>query len=136
MVACGARTGLLVPEGTPAGEAGLDTSVAPDGSMDSAGAEAGPDATTAPDGPIDSPTECSDVTYCDPGDPGHVYQCGHPTLTCSVLEQCEEREGGALCVNPCRDSLGNDTSNGCDFYAVEMDTTPEATGVCFAVFVV
>src|ERR1019366_527404 len=42
----------------------------------------------------------------------------------------------ASCVNPCLDSLGNDTSNGCEFFAVEMDTTDEAAGVCYAVFVV
>jgi hypothetical protein len=33
-------------------------------------------------------------------------------------------------------TLGQNTSNGCEFYAVEMDTTEEAVGVCYAVFVV
>jgi hypothetical protein len=32
--------------------------------------------------------------------------------------------------------LGNNTSNGCEFYAVEMDTTDEAIGTCYAVFLV
>jgi hypothetical protein len=85
---------------------------------------------------LDAPSECDTGTYCDPADPVHVYHCGQPLLACGSLEQCTEREGGAVCVNPCVDSLGNDTSNGCDFWAVETDTTPEATGVCYAVFVV
>ncbi len=117
IVACGARTGLLVADGEPGGEPNTDASV-------------------AADAPIDSRSECSGETYCQPGDPGHIYQCGRPSSACGLLEQCEAREGGAQCVNPCLDSLGNNTSNGCDFYAVEMDTTPDATGVCYAVFVV
>jgi hypothetical protein len=39
-------------------------------------------------------------------------------------------------VNPCRDTLGQNTSNGCEFYAVEMDLVEEAQGSCYAVFVV
>jgi hypothetical protein len=95
VVACGARTGLLVPD-----------------------------------------DECSPKTYCDPNDLSHIYQCNQAITQCGLLEQCEERAGGAECINPCIDSLGNNTSNGCDFYAVEMDTTPDAEGVCYAVFVV
>jgi len=114
--ACGSRTGLLVP--APASDAGP----------------------LYEGGPLDAALECSTPTYCDPGDPGYVYQCGVRVYQCSSLEQCEERGSGgetsALCVNPCLDSLGNDTSNGCEFYAVEMDTTPEVMGVCYAVFVV
>jgi hypothetical protein len=139
VVACGARTGLLVPWETFVDDAGLDASVAVDATVDSPVVEAAadsPDAPIARDGPADSPAECPDVTYCDPGDPGHIYLCGRAVGQCGLLEQCEVRAGGARCVNPCLDSLGNDTSNGCDFYAVEMDTPPEATGVCYAVFVV
>jgi hypothetical protein len=117
IVACGARTGLLTPDDLGAADAGTET-----------------DATL--DGALDSSTECSPNAYCDPNDPGHVYKCNQVIATCGLLEQCEDREGGAQCVNPCVDSLGNDTSNGCDFYAAEMDTTAEATGVCYAVFVV
>ena len=98
LVACGSRTGLLVPD--------------------------------IVDGPF------FDKGYCKAGDPGFVYLDGRRAFQCSLLEQCEERKGGALCVNPCLDSLGNDTSNGCEFYAVEMDTTDEAVGVCYAVFIV
>ncbi len=118
--ACGARTGLIVVERGPATEAGVDAT------------------STVQDSSVGERDVCSDQTYCDPNDPGHVYQCGEPLSTpaCSLLEQCEETDGGAACVNPCVDSLGNNTSNGCDFYAVEMDTTPDATGVCYAVFVV
>ena len=118
IAACGARTGLLVPD-TLATAADATT------------IDAGVDATDAP-----SEEECSPETYCDPGDLGHVYRCNRSVTACGLLEQCEDRDGGAQCVNPCLDSLGNNTSNGCDFYAVEMDTTQEATGVCYAVFVV
>jgi hypothetical protein len=107
--ACGSRTGLLVP----AGEGPLY-----DG------------------GPLDVAIDCSTPRYCVPSDPGYIYACGVRVFQCSSLEQCEERENGAQCVNPCLDTLGNDTSNGCEFYAVEMDLTPEAMGVCYAVFVV
>ena len=112
-VACGARTGLLVPDVV--------------------------DATTPPlfeGGPLDVQVDCASPTYCDPSNLQDIYKCGEPIFQCSSLEQCEERESGAECINPCLDSLGNDTSNGCEFYSVEMDTTQEAAGVCYAVFVV
>ncbi len=108
-VACGARTGLPAPE---------ETGPLYDG------------------GPLDVVTDCPSPAYCLPGDPGYVYKCDQRIYQCSSLEQCEERESGATCVNPCLDSLGNDTSNGCEFYAVEMDTTQEVMGACYAVFVV
>ncbi len=115
-LACGARTGLLEPD--------IDASAIPD-------------ATRETEPPPDVGSECSPVRYCDQSDLQNVYACGHPVQPCSdPLTQCEEREDGAACINPCLDSLGNDTSNGCDFYAVEMDMTPEAVGVCYAVFVV
>jgi hypothetical protein len=116
IIACGARTGLFAPD------YGADA--------------ASVDASVAVDAPGDSRSECSPTNYCDQSDPEHVYACGQPVQACGLLEQCEEREDGATCVNPCLDSLGNDTSNGCEFYAVEMDMTPEDTGVCYAVFVV
>jgi hypothetical protein len=118
--ACGARTGLIVVERGPAAEAGVDAAIA------------------VQDSSVGARDVCSEQTYCNPNDPGHIYQCGEALSTgaCSLLEQCEETDGSAACVNPCVDSLGNNTSNGCDFYAVEMDTTPDATGVCYAVFVV
>jgi hypothetical protein len=119
-VACGARTGLDVPDRTR-----------PDASVPIV--DSGP---LAEGGPLDVGAECATPAYCDPSDPGYVWKCGERILQCSSLEQCEERESGATCVNPCIDSLGNDTSNGCEFYAVEMDTTPDAEGVCYAVFVV
>ena len=110
LVACGSRTGLLVPGSS-------------EGPMYDGGA-------------LDVTVECATPSYCVPSDPGYLYKCGQRIVQCSSLEQCEEREGGAQCVNPCLDSLGNDTSNGCEFYAVEMDTTDEARGVCYAVFIV
>jgi hypothetical protein len=117
VAACGARTGLDV---TP-------SVGGPDASIAEGGYEGGP---------LDAQVECASPTYCDPADPAHVYRCGTPVFLCGSLEQCEERESGAQCVNPCLDSLGNDTSNGCEFYAVEMDVTSQSEGVCYAVFVV
>jgi hypothetical protein len=117
-VACGGRTGLL--GGAPEVPADATT-------------ESGP---LFEGGPLDVQVDCPQPPYCDPSDLGYVWKCGQRVFQCSSLEQCEERESGASCVNPCLDSLGNDTSNGCEFYAVEMDTTEEAEGVCFAVFVV
>jgi len=100
--------------------------------------------------PLDVAPECTSPTYCNPDNPNFIYKCGVPIFQCGSLEQCEVRcgdagvgEGGpdasgcqARCVNPCLDTLGQDTSNGCEFYAAEMDTTDEAVGVCYAVFVV
>jgi hypothetical protein len=115
VIACGARTGLFDTRG--------DASEIPDATVE---------ASPIPDVSV----ECSPVPYCDQSDPQHVYSCGQPIQQCGLLEQCEAREDSATCINPCVDSLGNDTSNGCEFYAVEMDMTPEAVGVCYAVFVV
>ena len=111
-VACGSRTGLLVPDGT------------------------GP---LFDGGPTDAQVDCASPSTCEATDPSYVYRCGQRVYQCSSLEQCREGGGGdagAACVNPCLDSLGNDTSNGCEFYAVEMDTTAEVAGSCYAVFIV
>ena len=123
LIACGSRTGLLSSEEVPT-----------DASVDAR------DATTdvSPDGPVkeggklDVTTDCPDPPTCDPKDPDFVYKCGVRVEQCSSLEQCSQGK----CKNPCVDTLGQDTSNGCEFYAAEIDTVPEATGVCFAVFVV
>ena len=120
-VACGARTGLDDP-GQPI--------------LDATAKDAPTDAPLIEGGPLDVQVDCPTPSYCDPTDLGFVWKCGQRVFQCSSLEQCEERESGAACVNPCLDSLGNNTSNGCEFYAVEMDTTQEAAGVCYAVFVV
>ncbi len=123
-VACGARTGLDA-------EPPIDASI-----------DATKDGPLIEGGPLDVQVDCPQPAYCDPSDLGYVWKCGQRIIQCSSLEQCEERgdgqtdSGGAACVNPCLDSLGNDTSNGCEFFAVEMDTTDEAVGVCYAVFVV
>ncbi len=121
-VACGSRTGLYSKGSPPSTDAGWP--------FDDAGE-------LYEGGPIDAQVECSNAPYCDQTDPSHILQCGTPIYQCGSLEQCEARDGGPPgCVNPCKDSLGNDTSNGCEFYAVEMDTTDETNGSCYAVFVV
>lgn len=130
-VACGSRTGLYVDDAVTF-DASLDVKA------DVFDARSEGDATPIIEGgPRDVVTDCPEPPYCDAKDPGHVYKCGVITYDCSSLEQCEAvGEAGAKCVNPCVDTLGQDTSNGCDFYSVEMDTTDEVKGVCFAVFIV
>jgi hypothetical protein len=120
-LACGARTGLEV---TPL----LDASV---------------DAPSLDGHALDVTAECNSPAYCDPANLGYVYKCQTPIFQCGSLEQCVQPCGttggdacSATCQNPCKNTLGQNTSNGCEFYAVEMDTTDEAIGVCYAVFVV
>jgi hypothetical protein len=127
IVACGSRTGLLV-DAVP-NDAAVDTT------LDAA--DAPHDGPLYEGGPLDVVTDCPQPPYCSPNDLGHIYKCGVAIYQCSSLEQCEEKgEEGAQCVNPCVDTLGQDTSNGCEFFAAEMDLTPDAAGVCYAVFVV
>lgn len=163
-VACGARSELLGPldEEEPLPDASFDAS-SEDGSAPFDGdAMDAPDVIDAPDDVFDAPEDvfdapddiadapdvvdedgpvdadaCGDPTVCDPNDLSQIFQCGVPVEQCSPLEQCQQiGENAAACVNPCVDTLGQDTSNGCEFYAVEMDMVPSAEGVCFAVFVV
>jgi hypothetical protein len=123
VLACGARTGIYL-ESAPA-----DAGVPVDGHL------------------LDVVTECNDPPFCRKDDPGFVYKCGVRIEQCGSLEQCEDSCGDASgagegdacaagCVNPCRDTLGQNTSNGCEFYAAEMDLTEESEGACYAVFVV
>jgi hypothetical protein len=156
-LACGSRTGLLVEEEQPPGvDAAQDHTVA-DGfradvhdarhegetPVDSRVEHDAPiDAFDAPilfeGGPLDAQPECTTPTYCDPKDPGKIFKCGVPVFQCSSLEQCEEISDGASakCVNPCVDTLGQNTSNGCTYYIQEMDTDSMVAGVCYAVFLV
>jgi hypothetical protein len=121
-LACGARTGLEV---TPLLDASVDAPL-----LDAHALDVMPD--------------CNSPAYCDPANLGYVYKCKTPICQCGSLEQCVEPSGqpdagdtcAAMCQNPCENTLGQNTSNGCEFYAVEMDMTEEAIGVCYAVFVV
>jgi hypothetical protein len=125
MLACGARTGLF-----------LESAALDDGGKSFDGRV------------LDVETECNAPASCKSDDPGYVYKCGVRIEQCGSLEQCEDRCGdasgeaeegdacAASCVNPCRDTLGQNTSNGCEFYAAEMDLTEESEGACYAVFVV
>ena len=152
IASCGARTGLDVPIREDASvkshlDATIDAHKAHDATMDHA-----PDVPIPQDGRmLDVIDECATPTYCKQDDPNYIYKCGERIFQCGSLEQCEVRcpDGGtpgdsgpdaggckAECINPCLDTLGQNTSNGCEFYPVEMDTTDETVGVCYAVFVV
>ena len=144
VAACGARTGLDVINPPEPDASGVDApgDVSVDTSPDVID-DAPPDVPLLFEGgALDVVTEeCGQPSYCVDGDPGYIYLCGSRVFQCSSLEQCEKPCGdagpcSAECVNPCLNSLGQNTSNGCDFYAVEMDVTQEAQGVCYAVFVV
>jgi len=146
LAACGSRTGLIadVEDEPPAPDAARDVSLerdvaaprSPDAVDEEAGDEDVADEPIVEGGPLDVVTDCPDPAYCDPSNLGFVFRCGQPIFQCSSLEQCEARDGVAQCVNPCLDTLGQDTSNGCEFYANEMDIVAEARGVCYAVFIV
>jgi hypothetical protein len=135
VASCGARTGLLLDEPFPVSDA-TTSDVRSDGPV---GDEFSP---VVEGGYLDVVTDCATPTYCDPSDLSYVWKCGVRIEQCSSLEQCEVRcnaadeDCGAQCVNPCADTLGQNTSNGCEFYSVDMDVTAEAEGACFAVFVV
>ena len=151
VASCGARTGLDIPLYADA--------AAHDGSRPDATTHHPRDATldhmadVVPGHdahPLDARPECAAPAYCDPANPNYIYKCGVPIYQCSSLEQCEEMcgDGGILeagadasgcqaeCVNPCLNTLGQNTSAGCEFYTVEMDTTDEVDGACYAVFIV
>ena len=136
VASCGARTGLLFDEPLTTTDATTDGPHAPDAPV---GDEIQP---IFEGGKLDVVTDCATPTYCDPSDLSYIWKCGVRIEQCSSLEQCEVRcspgdqDCGAQCVNPCADTLGQNTSNGCEFYSVDMDVTAEAEGACFAVFVV
>ncbi|MGH7280386.1 MAG: IgGFc-binding protein, partial [Polyangiaceae bacterium] len=138
-VACGSRSALVDGE--------VEVVVNPDGQtsdtfrpdapfIGDAPKDAPHDGPLIEGGPLDVQVDCDEPTYCDPRDLGYVYQCGIRVFQCSSLEECKEGK----CVNPCVDTLGEDTSNGCEFYSSEMDIVSEAgnsaKGACFAVFIV
>ncbi|MEO8876374.1 MAG: IgGFc-binding protein [Polyangiaceae bacterium] len=142
--ACGSRTALVDGEIDVEADAHSDSDVTtnPDAPKSDAPIDrdapndTGTDAPLVEGGPLDVKVECNEPKYCDPRDTGYVYQCGVRVFQCSSLEQCKD----AKCVNPCVDTLGEDTSNGCEFYSSEMDIVSEpgnsAKGACFAVFIV
>ena len=155
VASCGARTGLDLPFKVDARAHPADAShdVTLDAPFDvtlDAPKDGPPDVEMDDGHALDVVTECATPTYCKANDPNYIYKCGVRVFQCGTLEQCEERcgDGGtveagadasgchAACVNPCLDTLGQNTSNGCEFWSVEMDTTFEASGVCYAVFVV
>ncbi len=162
IASCGARTGLDIPFKDDASRTArathhVDASQRHDSGLDAttqirdAAKDHGIDVPIPNDGHmLDVMDECAAPTYCVATDPGYIYKCGERIYQCGSLQQCEDRcpDGGiadaasdagacqAACVDPCLDTLGQNTSNGCEFYTVEMDTTPSAVGVCYAVFIV
>jgi hypothetical protein len=129
VVACGSRSGLDAPsskrDGAPGDGTLTDQMDGPQG-----------DGPLFEGGALDVVTDCGMPSYCDPNDPGYIYQCGVRIYQCSSLEQCSMSGGVAKCVNPCLDTLGQDTSNGCEFYVAPIDITDQGDGACYAVYIV
>jgi hypothetical protein len=139
--ACGSRTALVDGELDNVGDSSTDGTTSDVIGRDNftptdAPIESSTDAPLVEGGPLDVQVDCNEPKYCDPRDTGYIYQCGVRVFQCSSLEECKN----AQCVNPCVDTLGEDTSNGCEFYANEMDIVSEpgnsAKGACYAVFIV
>jgi hypothetical protein len=139
--ACGSRTSLVDGELDEVGDANTDGTTSDVIGRDNvvpfdAPLESTTDGPLIEGGPLDVQVDCNEPKYCDPRDTGYVYQCGVRVFQCSSLEECKN----AQCVNPCVDTLGEDTSNGCEFYSSEMDIVSEAgdsaKGACYAVFIV
>lgn len=129
IVACGSRSGLDAPD--------LHDGAPIDGTMSDVRMD-GPafDGPLFEGGALDVVTDCGQPAYCDPNDLGYVWQCGVRVFQCSSLEQCATQNGISKCVNPCVDTLGQDTSNGCEFYIAPIDITDQADGACYAVYIV
>jgi len=134
-VACGSRTGLLAGETVSIADASINVATF-DASISTS--EAAPPIFEG--GALDVALDCDQPLTCDPTNLGYLYKCGTPVFQCSALENCETQcnDGScaAACVNPCVDTLGQNTSNGCDFYALEVDTADEVAGACYAVFII
>jgi hypothetical protein len=102
--------------------------------------------------PPDADVEAGDVpppppfAEAGPGDGGGGFDaCGttcssdlHQVLDCNggVIETCPPDKGcgGGACILPCDSAQANKSSLGCDYYAVNPDTT-YSSGACYAVFV-
>ncbi len=125
-VACGSRTGLDAPTKH-------DGATMTDVMVEELNAD-GPqgDGPLFEGGALDVVTDCGQPPYWDPNDLGYIYKCGVRVYQCSSLEQCFMGQ----CKNPCVDTLGQDTSNGCEFYVAPIDITDVGNGACYAVFIV
>jgi hypothetical protein len=133
--ACGSRTSLVDGELDNIGDSSTDgttSDVIGNDNFTPIDAPSEGDGPLIEGGPLDVQVDCNEPKYCDPRDTGYIYQCGVRVFQCSSLEECKN----AQCINPCVDTLGEDTSNGCEFYSSEMDITEQAKGACFAVFIV
>jgi hypothetical protein len=64
----------------------------------------------------------------------------HSLVDCNgtVLMTCPDGQGCAngSCIGPCDSAAANQTSFGCDYYAVDPDITFDGTGGCYAAYVV
>jgi len=107
VAACGARTPLLAP---------------PDASE----ADALTDAIEEPDAPVDA---CA--THCS-ADLHEVLDChGDVVEVCAANEGCD----GTGCSEACLAAQSNQSTVGCEYYAIDPDSISYGVGGCFAVFV-
>ena len=78
-------------------------------------------------GALDVVDDCALPPVCDLAGSGlRLPMWAADFFQCSSLEQCEVNcsgeDCGAACVNPCVDTLGQNTSNGCDFFPARRST--------------
>ncbi len=105
---CGARTELLAP--TDGGDAVADASV-----------DVGSDSSDA----MGCGTHCS-------ADLHEVLDChGNVVLTCPVDEGCD----GVGCSAACEAAQTQQSTVGCEYFAIDPDVIAEGVGACFAAFV-
>ncbi len=108
---CGARTPLLAPGDAGHVDASVDASV---------------------DAPIDvEPLGDACTTHCS-ADLHDVLDCnGNVLITCAANEGCD----GTGCSAACQAAQINQSTVGCEYYAIDPDIISLGVGACFAAFV-
>src|SRR5205085_12354070 len=87
-----------------------------------------PDA-AAPGNVLNDGSVCA--TTCGP-DPHSLYCNDSPVATCAADQACAK----GTCVDACAASAVNQSTVGCEYFAVTPEAVPTVTGACYAAFIV